>query len=532
MLRRSFLQLGVLGAVVSSVSLDLVRKTQAKARSTWERFISQPTFQRPQNSETVVLEVTTAPITVLGKSVVRGCIRQVDGTRGYTTSQNKGINLELINQLPVPTTVHWHGLVLPNAMDGVPFVTQPPIPPGQRQRIHYPLVQNGTFWMHSHYGLQTQNYVAEPFVILNEQQERWADRTITVMLRDFSFTPASEILNNVVAGERGGDTAMAKSLADFDWKKTRPLLIQDWDEEIQRFHWKLKDERLMMPPDVVYDALLANERSLDAPEIIDVEPGETVAIRWIAGSAFMSFFLDLGDLEGELLRTDANPVEPISGSVFQLSVAQRLTLRIKVPEEPGVFPLLALGERSNLRCGVVLRSNRKLSVPELDPQTDQWTGSLDFTQEKQLRAQKPLAARAANNTIPIALTGPAPNYTWGMNDRFYPYRDPYWVEEGQRVEMVFSNPTPMGHPMHLHGHEFQILEINGQPLAGPMRDTVYVPKGETCRIAFDANNPGIWAFHCHISYHDVRGMFNVVAYRSADLSWWNPTGFSQEHLTF
>ena len=532
MLRRSFLRLGVLGAFVGGVGLELLRKTQAKTRSIWEQFISQPTFQRPRNSETVVLEIATAPITVLGQTVVRGCIRQLNGQRGYTTSRDKGINLELINQLPVPTTVHWHGLILNNAMDGVPFVTQPPIPPGQRQRIHYQLVQNGTFWMHSHYGLQTQNYVAEPFVILDEEQERWADRTITVMLRDFSFTPASEILNNVVAGERGGGTAMAKSLADFDWHQRRKLLTQQWDQAKQRFGWTLEEGVLMMAPDVIYDALLANERSLDAPEIIDVEPGETVAIRWIAGSAFMSFFLDLGDLEGELLRTDANPVEPISGSVFQLALAQRLTLRIKVPEEPGVFPLLALGERSNLRCGVVMRSNPKLSVPDLAPQTKQWTGSLDFNQDKQLRAQNPLAPHAVDNTIPIVLTGPAPKYTWGLNDRFYPYRDPYWVEEGQRVEMVFSNPTPMGHPMHLHGHEFQILEIDGEPLAGAKRDTVYVPKGGTCRIAFDANNPGIWAFHCHITYHHVRGMFNVVAYRSADLSWWNPTSFSHEHLPF
>ena len=532
MLRRSFLQLGVLGALVGSTSLELFRQARAKARLSWERFISQPAFQRPRNSETVVLEVTTAPITVLGQSVVRGCIRQIDGQRGYTTTQTKGINLELINQLPVPTTVHWHGLILPNAMDGVPFVTQPPIPPGQRQRIHYSLVQNGTFWMHSHYGLQTQSFVAEPFVILSEEQEGWADRTLTVMLRDFSFTPASQILDNVIAGERGGGTAMAKRLADFDWKKPRPLLSQHWDAESQRFGWKQEEGSLMMAPDVVYDALLANERSLDAPQIIDVEPGETVAIRWIAASAFMSFFLDLGELEGELLRTDANPVEPIAGSVFQLALAQRLTLRIKVPEKPGVFPLLALGERSNLRCGVVLRSNSRLRVPALAPQSDQWSGRLDFTQDKQLRAQTPLAPRSADNTIPVALTGPAPKYTWGLNHRFYPYRDPYWVEEGQRVEMVFSNPTPMGHPMHLHGHEFQILEIDGQPIAGPKRDTVYVPTGGTCRIAFDANNPGIWAFHCHITYHHVRGMFNVVAYRSADLRWWQPAGFSHEYLPF
>ena len=532
MLRRSFLQLGVLATVFGTAGLELFQTTRAKAQSAWERFISQPTFQRPRNAETVVLEVTSAPLTVLGRSVVRGCIRQRNGQRGYTTSQEQGINLELINRLSVPTTVHWHGLILPNAMDGVPFVTQPPIPPGERQRIHYPLVQNGTFWMHSHYGLQTQSYVAEPFVILDEEQEQWADRTITVMLRDFSFTPANQVLQNVVDGERGGATAMAKSLATFNWKDSRPLLMQQWDEKRQRFCWTREQGVLMMAPDVIYDALLANERSLDDPEIIDVEPGETVAIRWIAGGAFMNYFLDLGELEGELLRTDANPVEPINGSVFQLALAQRLTLRVTMPETPGVFPLLALGERSNLRCGVVLRSNPSLGLPDLAPQTDQWTGALDFTQDKKLRAQKSLALRSADNTISIALTGPAPKYTWGLNDRFYPYRDPYWVERGQRVEMVITNPTPMGHPMHLHGHEFQILELNGEPLSGALRDTVMVPKGGSCRIAFDANNPGVWAFHCHIAYHHVRGMFNVVAYRSADLRWWDPTGFSHEQLLF
>ena len=121
MLRRSFLRLGVLGGFVSSVSLDVFRTTQARLRFTWERFISQPTFQRPLNRETVVLEIATAPIRVLGKSVDRGCIRQLNGQRGYTTSQAKGVNVELINRLLVPSSVHWHGLILPNAMDGVPF---------------------------------------------------------------------------------------------------------------------------------------------------------------------------------------------------------------------------------------------------------------------------------------------------------------------------------------------------------------------------------------------------------------------------
>lgn len=529
--RRSVLRLGLLAAALGSSTQSWISRARAKAQDSWERFVSQASFRRPLNRNTTVLEISTEPITVLGRTVQRGCIRQRNGQRGYITRREQGVDLELVNQLPVPTTVHWHGLILPNPMDGVPYVTQPPIPPGERQRIHYPLQQDGTFWMHSHYGLQTQSFVAEPFVILSEEQEQWADQTVTVTLRDFSFTPANTILSNIVAGKRGGDTAMARSLQDFDWQQPRPLLTQQWDAAAERFSWQRKPGRLMLP-DVVYDALLANERSLDAPQVIEARPGETVAIRWIAASAFMNFFLDLGELEGELLRTDANPVEPIRGSVFQLAIAQRLTLRVRLPETPGVFPLLACGEQSNLRCGVVLRTAPGQAIPNLAPQTQQWTGRLDFTQDKQLRAKQPLTKKRADNTIPVALTGPAPQYRWGLNDRFYPYRDPYWVEEGERVEMVFSNATPMGHPMHLHGHEFQVIEIDEEAFSGPMRDTVLVPKGGSCRIAFDAVHPGLWAFHCHISYHHIRGMFNVLAYRSADLSWWDPSGFVHEQLTF
>ena len=182
-----------------------------------------------------------------------------------------------------------------------------------------------------HYGLEPK-LCAEPFVIDANRAELI---TITVMLRDFSFTPASQILNNVVAGERGGGTAMAKRLADFPWHQPRPLLTQQWDEVSQRFGWKRDDGVLMMAPDVVYDALLANERSLDDPQIIDVEPGETVAIRWLAGSAFMSFFLDLVSSRASCCAP-CQSVEPIRGSVFQLALAQRLTLRLPCPKPGGV----------------------------------------------------------------------------------------------------------------------------------------------------------------------------------------------------
>jgi FtsP/CotA-like multicopper oxidase with cupredoxin domain len=124
--------------------------------------------------------------------------------------------------------------------------------------------------------------------------------------------------------------------------------------------------------------------------------------------------------------------------------------------------------------------------------------------------------------------GPEPAYRWGLNRRIYPCRDPIAIAQGQRVEMELINQTPMGHPMHLHSHEFQVVAINDQPIQGPKRDTVFVPKGERIRIVLDADDPGIWAFHCHISDHHARGMFNVVSYDNADLRWWDPEATQHE----
>ncbi len=528
--RRDFLRLSVVGTGLTLLGRDLRERSRAAATSLWDTFRDRWPFNSSRNAGTTVLNVVSKPLTVNGRTVTRGSIQQADGTFGYVVTRDQGVDVEIVNTLEVPTTIHWHGLYIPNLQDGVPFVTQPPIPPGQSLRIQYPLVQDGTFWIHSHYGLQIQDYVSAPFLVLTPEQERWADRDVTVMLRDFSFTPSDQILKNLIAGEDGGGTAMSKSLSDFDWNQPRDVLVQGWNPTFQRFEWRT-DQQAVKQPDVVYDALLANDRTLDDPEVIEARPGDTVVLRMIAASAFMSWFVDLGELVGTLLRTDANPVEPIEGSVFQLATAQRLAIRVTLPDEPGLFPVLAYGQRSNMRCGVLIRTSQE-SLPKLAPQTDQWIGRLSFLQEQNLRSRTPLAPQAVDNVIPVALTGPAPQYKWSLNHKVYPYRDPFRVRRGERVEIVFTNPSPMAHPMHLHGHEFEIVEINGQRLQGATRDTVMVPSGETCRIAFDANQPGIWAFHCHITYHDAEGMFNVVAYDDADLRWWQPERVDQEDLRF
>ena len=523
--RRSLLFAGFIG--LTGRCLPAV---QAKLASAWDQFRERWPFNLPVSSHTTVLKVVKVPLTVNGITVLRGSIVQPDGTFGYTTTRDRGVDVEIVNTLDIPTTIHWHGLYIPNDQDGVPFVTQPPIPPGAKQRIKYPLTQDGTFWMHSHYGLQIQDYVSAPFLILNSDQSIDADQDHTVMLRDFSYTESDQILRNLENGLHGGGTAMASRMSHFNWNRVRDVFVQGWDDNKKTFVWQT-DQQAIKEPDVVYDALLANQRTIDDPEVIDGAPGETILLRFIAASAFVNWFIDLGELKGTLLATDANPVESITGHVFQLAIAQRLAIRVTLPTNPGIYPIMARGERSNLCCGIVLRSSNQ-AIPTYQAESDQWIGRQSFVQEQRIRATQPLASHVVDNQIPVALTGPGAGYKWSLNHKVYPYREPFVVKRGERVEMLLTNPSPMGHPMHLHGHEFQIVELDGQRIQGAVRDTVLVPSGSNCRIAFDANQPGVWAFHCHITYHDAAGMFNVVAYESADLSYWSPEKLASEILKF
>ena len=128
-----------------------------------------------------------------------------------------------------------------------------------------------------------------------------------------------------------------------------------------------------------------------------------------------------------------------------------------------------------------------------------------------LRATQPLPARSVGRWVPVDLTGSMTGYVWGM-----PVNGmggvPVTVARGERVELAMRNVTMMAHPMHLHGHSFQVSEINGQRFSGAMRDSILMPRKTTVKVIFDANNPGLWAFHCHNLYHMVAGMFATVVY--------------------
>jgi FtsP/CotA-like multicopper oxidase with cupredoxin domain len=482
------------------------------------------------NPNSVRLFVKEVPLEVLGKEVRVIAIEQEDGTQGYSPEQSEGFHVEVVNQLPVPTSIHWHGLVLPNPMDGVPFVTQNPIPPGGSFRYDFPLKQSGTYWMHSHYGLQEQLFNSAPLIIWTPEERAKAARQLVVVFSDFSFTPPGEILTNLKKGMQMSDMGeqSSKTMKMDDGKKVTAtaaalsgeVYAQMWDDQNEKLV-RAVVTRESAEVDVKYDALLANRRTLDDAEVISVDPGETILLRLIAAASSTNFYVDTGILKAEVLAVDGKEVQPLRGDFFQLGTAQRLDLRVTIPREGGAFPVLAQGEGTNLLGGIVL-GTKDATVPPLSRTAAKLTASLDNTQELRLRAAKPLGPRNPDRTLQATLGGEMKTYVWTINGAAYPNRNSLDVRIGERVEIDLTNDTSMAHPMHLHGHDFQVAKIDGKNISGALRDTVVVPPGSKIRVGFDADNAGIWAFHCHLIYHLVTGMFTVLKYEGADVHFWQP----------
>jgi FtsP/CotA-like multicopper oxidase with cupredoxin domain len=415
--------------------------------------------------------------------------RTTDGTQGIKTHKGARFNVRVENGISEPSLIHWHGLTPPWQQDGVPGVSGPPIQPGESADYDFPLRFGGTFWMHSHQGLQEQLLMAAPLII-SDQRDRGDQQEIVVMLADFSFTPPEEIY--AALQRTTGMPAMAgagRPHAGGMSVTAKPDLN-----------------------DVKYDAFLANDRTFGDPEVVNVERGARVLLRIINSSSMSNFHLDLGELEGELMAVDGFAIEPLTGKRFPVAVAQRLDIRLRLPREAGAYPVRAILEGDNKQTGIILRA-ANAPVARIPETIATASPALKLDLERRLRATEPLQPRKADRSYTLNLTGTMAGYIWSINDVVWTKdTPPLPVAKGERVELLFVNQTPMPHPMHLHGHEFQVIAINDKRFSGAVRDTVLVPPGDRVLVAFDANNPGHWALHCHLLYHLAAGMFTTLLY--------------------
>src|SRR5258706_10061845 len=262
--------------------------------------------------------------------------------------------------------------------------------------------------------------------------------------------------------------------------------------------------------DIDYDAFLANDRTFADPEVVRTEPGGRVQLRLINGASATQFWVDLGELSGTVVAVDGHPVRPVRGSRLPLAMAQRLDVLIDLPAN-GSYPIFAQVEGKRARTGIVLAPSGA-PVSRLATKAGENAPPVDLSLERRLEAVTPLAPRPPDVTHRVILSGAMAPYAWSLNGEYWPNVTPLMIAHGQRVAIEMVNRSMMAHPMHLHGHAFQVVAINNTPLAGAVRDTVLVPAMSSVTIAFDADNPGRWAFHCHNLYHMTTGMMTEVRY--------------------
>ncbi len=274
----------------------------------------------------IILQATTRTLEIDGKAATVMGLLQPNGTQGIESVYDTPFRVNLENKLTVPTGIHWHGLHPPNNQDGVPWVTEPPLRPNESVLYDFPLTPAGTHWMHSHYGLQEASLLAAPLIVHEKSDDALDEKQIVIMLGDYSFLPPEEIFAKLRADAK--KAAMDASAMKMDAKPD----ANDWN----------------------YDAYLANDRTLNDPEVVKVEKSGRVRLRIINGSSGTNYFVDLGSLTGELFATDGMPIEPIRATRFPLAIAQRIDIRIQIPAEGGAFPILGLRELSREQTGIIL----------------------------------------------------------------------------------------------------------------------------------------------------------------------------------
>ena len=465
-------------------------------------FLEQVASANPSGSPATTIQATTRTLDINGKAAKVLGLLQPDGTQGMNAVVGRDFRVTLDNKLTVPTAIHWHGLHPPNNEDGVPGVTQLPLTPNSSDFYNFPVQPAGTHWMHSHQGLQEAFLLAAPMIVHDPADEKRSEQEIVVMLSDFSFIPPREVFANLRKQSKGSMGSAAGQPATMPAAKTAIKMPDKPDAN-----------------DVNYDAYLANDRTLNDPEIVKVEKGGRVRLRIINGGSGTNFFIDLGSLTGELIATDGLPVKPIRGSRFPVAIAQRIDLRVQIPPQGGAFPILALRELATEQTGIIL-ATAGAPVHKLPEKGASPTGLLTLQQERELVAVDPLKPKAADQVSVLRLGGNMSAYDWLINGHAFDVANPasekaaVRVKQGQRVALQFVNETPMAHPMHLHGHSFQVVAINDQRFSGAMRDTVLVPGKTSVTVEFDANNPGLWYVHCHVLWHLAAGMATLVRYEA------------------
>ena len=498
--RRTILGAGVAGAVVatgSAVALwpdgstsgpPILPDSEAVLAAERARTASGVVVNRTLTASPTSLDLGGRVVDTwaFGSSLPGSTIRATAGDR---------LSVTLINSLPAPTSIHWHGLALRNDMDGVPGLTQNAVPPSQTYRYDFVLPGPGTYWFHPHYGVQLDTGLYAPLIVEDPAEEGAYDEDVVLVLDDWtdgwSATPDGILANFKAEGM--GDMG---DMTDMDM--SGGISAQD----------PLGSDT----GDVTYPAHLINGLLPGAPDVIRSRPGRRLRLRVINAASDTAYRFAIGGHSLVVTHCDGFPTQPVDVDTLIIGMGERYDLLVEVRD--GTFPVVAVPEgKDDPRAMAVLTSDQgaagfqagRSPIPEL-------SGRMLNYDDLMAAPSVELAPRAADRELEMTLTMGKGGREWLINGRTYADREPLEVEQGERVRLTMTNNSSMFHPMHLHGHTYALSRPDGR---GPRKDTVNVLPMTTTVVEFDANNPGQWLAHCHNVYHGELGMMTSVSYVGA-----------------
>ncbi len=437
----------------------------------------------------------------------------------------------LVNGLPVETTVHWHGVAIRNDMDGVPGMTQEPVLPGREFTYRFAVAEPGTYWYHPHVGVQLDRGLYGPLIVEDPSEPAGYDHDWTVVLDDWidgtGYTP-----DQVLAALRRGMSGMSMAAASPSPMTSMSGMPMPSDSPSMGMSSPAASPAPAMNSgptgpspvmsgarsallggdagDVRYPWYLINGRVAGAARTFTARPGQRVRIRFINAAADTSFRVALGGHTMTVTHTDGYPVVPVRASTLLIGMGERYDVQVTLDD--GVFPLTALAEGKNATALALVRTGFG-EPPPATVRPAELKGPLAHYGALHAAAPARLTAGKPDVTYRLALTGGMARYDWGINGQAFDMSRPgalqFLISQGQRVRVIFANTTTMYHPMHIHGHTFQLGP------AGPRKDTAIVRPGRQLACDFDAANPGQWMTHCHNLYHAPQGgMMATLSYQA------------------
>ncbi|WP_333591059.1 copper resistance system multicopper oxidase [Brevundimonas sp.] len=568
------------GAVAGGGVLALQGVTPAWARTGSPGLRpDQPTLTGPD----IDLTVGRTPFTVGGRTATATTVNGGLPAPLLRLREGQNVRIAVHNGLDEDTSIHWHGVLLPFQMDGVPGISFPGIRPSETFVYEFPIIQSGTFWYHSHSGLQEAVGHYGPIIIDPAETDPVAyDREHVLIFSDWSFLSPHALLEK-----------LKKSPGYFNRQRTSLAGLIDGGDRMSLEERRMWGAMRMDPRDILdvtgstYTYLI-NGHGPDENWTGLFRPGERVRLRLINASAMSILNIRIPGLAMTVVQADGENVRPVEVDELQLSIAETYDVIVRPTEDRAYTIVSEAIDRSGMgratlapRLGMTAEVPPLRQVPNLtmrdmgmggmsgmdhgamgamdhgdmdhgdmgdmnmrDPDNappgmavgvgvdmvnmspinrlgERPTGLEDvdhrvlvYTDLVSLAPNKD--RRAPSRTLEIHLTGNMERFMWGFDGRkFSELVEPIRFERDERVRVTLVNDTMMSHPIHLHGHFFEL--VTGGPAGHqPLKHTVNVAPGSKVTFDLTADAPGDWAFHCHMLLHMHAGMFNVVTVRPLD----------------